>query len=605
MVVDDRSSQKETNACHLCQLGQLRCDGGERCMNCVKYNFACTYTASSAMGSVVHTSNREKSSDSCAGADVEDLKRRLQSAEASLQEIQSRQLAQPPLYVTVIRSMAKPLSPPHPDDSEFIDISHCFRALSLDDTSPDNGFQGKSSAAMLVKAAVTMKAGGENMESQMYFKSQTNTKPWLKPLIPSHNSFFSDGPPMRFLVSLYFSNVNPFIPVLHRPTFEECINRGLHKHNSSFESILFLVCALGSLYLSVPAVSSKDRLRLGWEWYNQVELCGQSLRQAPTLYDIQAYCLVVQFLICTSNPRFAWSIAGFGLTLAQDLGSHRHKPRAPTVTLEEDLEKRAFWILSFLDTQLSAALGRSGVLDQVEIDVTLPSECDDEHWQLWGLGLQPRGRPSTMAFFNCLVDLYRILHFVLRVFYTIHSNNARMQRIPDLAHFAMELDSALDQWLKTIPQHLIWSPDRPDGIFFDQSAALYCLHYYTQILIHRPFIPGVSSMMQSNARASEICTEAARACIGVANIHRRRRPHNPLLFSQSPVFTSAMVLILNKWGGTTELTKATDDSALIHESIDILKAQLERWPSSEFFIHVLERLVSLNENLTQQFDENR
>jgi hypothetical protein len=43
---------------------------------------------------------------------------------------------------------------------------------------------------------------------------------------------------------------------------------------------------------------------------------------------------------------------------------------------------------------------------------------------------------------------------------------------------------------------VIWHPDRPDSLFFDQSAALHCFYYYTRILVHRPFIPGLSSMME-------------------------------------------------------------------------------------------------------------
>jgi hypothetical protein len=35
-------------------------------------------------------------------------------------------------------------------------------------------------------------------------------------------------------------------------------------------------------------------------------------------------------------------IAGFGLRLAQDLGLHRHKFKARTSTVAEELEKRAF-----------------------------------------------------------------------------------------------------------------------------------------------------------------------------------------------------------------------------------------------------------------------
>ncbi|KAJ6523987.1 hypothetical protein B0H19DRAFT_1200773 [Mycena capillaripes] len=424
-------------------------------------------------------------------------------------------------------------------------IADSFRTLSLDSSPLDPGFQGKSSAAMLVKAAVTVKPRRENLASQIY-RSQLAPMPGIKSwdhlTIPPHHLSFPNDHLLKLLVTLYFSNIHPFMPVLHHPTFEEGISQQLHMHNPSFGSLLLLVCALGSLYLIEPAMANQDRQAPWCKWYNQ---------------------LAVQFLICTSDPRTAWAVAGFGMRLAQDLGSHRHKTLVPTITIHEDLEKRAFWMFSFLDVQLSAAVGRAAVLDPVEY-----------------------------------------VSFHLDVAYTIHMNNMRLKRHPDLGCLAAELHLVLDKWFSDIPQHLIWDPNRADGIFFDQSAALYCFYYYTRILLHRPFIPGISSMIEPNGRASGICTEAARACINVANVQHERRRDTPLLFSQSPVFTSAMILILTKWATTNELSSQTDDMALVHESISILKSQQERWPSSEFFVTVLERLDSLDKE-THQFDDHQ
>jgi hypothetical protein len=101
---------------------------------------------------------------------------------------------------------------------------------------------------------------------------------------------------MDSLVSLYFLKVNGFIPLLHRPTFKDGVNQRLHIHDPRFATVVLLVCALGSLHLAEPAISKQDREELAWKCYNQVELCGHSLRQQPTLYDIQDYCVRFQFV---------------------------------------------------------------------------------------------------------------------------------------------------------------------------------------------------------------------------------------------------------------------------------------------------------------------
>ncbi|KAJ7915228.1 fungal-specific transcription factor domain-containing protein [Mycena leptocephala] len=606
--MDEHGSQKKNKrACDACRRRKQRCDG-ERCASCVRFQRNCTYEGPAAVLNVGDAAELSASYDSYGSNYVADLERRLKTAEASLQ--QSKPCPpMSPLYARAIRSIENPFSPPHPEDSEFADIADSFRALSLGNAPPDPGFRGKSSAAMLVKAAVVVTSGGGTTAPQTCYRTPPATEPWTRPwgddlMIPPHSLSFPADHLMHSLVSLYFSNVNLFIPVLHRPTFEECVHQRLHMRNLGFGTLLLLVCSLGALYVTELAISHTERQKLAWKWYNQVELCGHSLRHPPTLYDIQAYCLAVQFLHCTSNPRSAWLIAGFGLRLAQDLGLHRHKFKARTSAVAEELEKRTFWILVFLDTQLSGSTGRSAMLDPVETDVTMPCECDDEYWHRSGPGIQPRNKPSTTSFFNCLLNLYRILHFLLRTLYTTRANHIRARRVNLMPNLAAELDSALTKWFSSIPDHLIWPSDHPDTLFFEQSAVLHCLYYYTRMLIHRPFIPGVSSMVQSDPQALGICAAAARACILVADTHRRRRPDNPLLFSQSPVFTAAMILIINEWSNPPSPRNPRDNFAHVFATVDILKTQQERWPSSGLFITVLERLLSLDPDTPPQFSDH-
>jgi hypothetical protein len=49
--------------------------------------------------------------------------------------------------------------------------------------------------------------------------------------------------------------------------------------------------------------------------------------------------------------------------------------------------------------------------------LTLPCDCDDEFWQLSpaGPGFQPPGTAPVTAFFISLINLYRIVHFTLRI----------------------------------------------------------------------------------------------------------------------------------------------------------------------------------------------
>jgi hypothetical protein len=114
---------------------------------------------------------------------IEALKRRLQTVEASLRQLTHLARPQAPLFARVIQSTAKPLLPPDPEDSEFLDVLDSFRVLSIHSApTPDPGFRGKSSAAMLVKAAVEVKAGGLHVKSQLNRRIPPAKPFYLKPV---------------------------------------------------------------------------------------------------------------------------------------------------------------------------------------------------------------------------------------------------------------------------------------------------------------------------------------------------------------------------------------------------------------------------------------
>ncbi|KAF7369602.1 Zn(2)-C6 fungal-type domain-containing protein [Mycena venus] len=566
---EDGPLKRRQRACDACRRTKRRCDGGIECNYCLRHHLTCSYVEPAATRGI-QASDPNDLSESYSSEYIESLKLRLEIAQEALQYARANPRApeELDLFTRAIRALVEPFRPPHPDDSEFTEIADSFCALSLDGMPPDPGFQGKSSAAMLVKFAVTTKSGNQSTEPGLHSKSRPTAKPWtLKPWdncprnVPP--AVFPTDFPLNSLVSIYFSSVNVFLPLLHRPTFEQSLHQGHHIHDFGFRTIVLLVCALGSLYLT--SLSSPDRVQMAWKWYNQVELCGHSLAQQPTLYDLQAYCLTTQFLSCAGNPRSAW-------------------------------------ILLLFDTQLSGALGRASAMDPFELDISLPAAFSDEH----------NDQPPPLAFFNCLINLYRILHFTLRCLYTIPLHRIQTNPSPDVPAIVAELNSALDQWLTSIPDHLLWQPNSPDTLSFDQSAALHCYYHYTRILINRPLIFGKPAMQPArqptntlqatsnpnSALALETCVTAARACIDVAAIQMYWRPNKPLQLSQSPIFTAAMILILHAWSSRDRKepnAESRENFDLVRMCVSVLESQEACWPSSRFPADVLKRLIALDD----------
>jgi hypothetical protein len=118
-------------------------------------------------------------------------------------------------------------------------------------------------------------------------------------------------------------------------------------------------------------------------------------------------------------------------------------------------------------------------------------------------------------------------------------------------HIVAELDSALNKWVDSVPDHrpshtslfpmitdlssVRWDPNRDDDTFFNQSVHLYAMYYHIQIIIHRPFIPSPTKPSPLSFPSLAICTNAARSCSHVVDIHRKRNPNNSLPLTQVSV----------------------------------------------------------------------
>jgi len=105
-----------------------------------------------------------------------------------------------------------------------------------------------------------------------------------------------------------------------------------------------------------------------------------------------------------------------------------------------------------------------------------------------------------------------------------------------------EFDSAMNDFLDSIPPHLRWDPESPpQGTFFDQSAILHMTYNYILISIHRPYIQKPAIL---GAPSLSICASAARAIINTADIWFSKLQRVPLPSFLDPLFISAIILVL-------------------------------------------------------------
>ena len=192
----------------------------------------------------------------------------------------------------------------------------------------------------------------------------------------------------------------------------------------------------------------------------------------------------------------------------------------------------------------------------LSFDVEYPIECDDEYWISADPQLafkQPEGKPSKIAFANCIIRLQRILAYASRTLVRRQLAVSVYERVingPSLAVLYQQVQA--DAWLcrprmgtadrcrarfgpQQVDRHrtrtscvyqsrpapclltipiVRWDPNRQDKVFMNQSSTLYAHYYIMQIYIHRPFIqPRKSSRLPFPSLT--ICTNAARSATHV------------------------------------------------------------------------------------------
>ncbi|KAK1221337.1 Gypsy retrotransposon integrase-like protein 1 [Marasmius sp. AFHP31] len=413
------------------------------------------------------------------------------------------------------------------------------------------------------------------------------------------------------LVSLFFTNVHPLFPVLHKPIFEQGVNEGLHHRDTYFASVLLAVCALGSKYSFDPRVledgdgieghrdssdqnngrTKKLRISAGWKWFRQVRLIRTDFQTKATLYELQMYCLAIFFLQGTSRAEMCSGLLGLGVRRAQDLGIHRKSSidLLPPSTLnanlypsaQSQLWSRAFWGLITIDMAVSLIRGAPRAMHTDDFDLPLPLDCDDEYWVWERQGerddaapdqefKQPEDKPSRLSYWVTFLKLLDIVSFAQKTLYAVRKTDVwtrmGMTETEWNEKIVAELDSALNAWIDSVPTHLKWDPSRihypgysPDksNRFFEQSTILYVIYYWAQIIIHKRFLFASSDQAVSPPPTTTtegwrfpsmaICTNAARSAIRLVEIAQRRECETREAQCRPPFAFVTTILFVNVW----------------------------------------------------------
>ncbi|PBK81933.1 hypothetical protein ARMGADRAFT_976134 [Armillaria gallica] len=390
------------------------------------------------------------------------------------------------------------------------------------------------------------------------------------------------------LIDIYFRHINVQFPLLHRPTFDRQWRQNMQNRNTWFACLTLTIFAVASRYCDDPRVLPKgiakkeneevDWTQAGWSFFAAafgVHRHRRSLLYPVTLFELQTFSLLAMFLRGTSSHTTAWTFISIGIRKAQDVGAHRRTVYQQKPTVQEELWKRAFWMLVVFDRIGSAHIGRPCGVGEEDFDVDLPVEVDDAYWETEDPNMafrQPPDVPCTVTAFNLFIKLSQIVAFTTRTIYATNPANVIMGRpIGRPEQIVSQLNAALTEWVELVPDYLKWSSQLENPIYSNLSATLYTTYYLTQMLIYRPFIPSPAACdgRPSNSTSSfpfpalAICTNAAKSCAHIVEEQMLRGLWNILnLISISHI--SCGMLLVGVWD-----LKAKEKARLANGAEDI------------------------------------
>ncbi|KXN92472.1 hypothetical protein AN958_08031 [Leucoagaricus sp. SymC.cos] len=367
------------------------------------------------------------------------------------------------------------------------------------------------------------------------------------------------------LVDLYFCHSNAYLPLLHRPTFERYWREGLHHSNVWFATLCIMIFAVASRWNEdggktlAEWLQSRDSWKAaGWKWFF-VALdvhCGRRSLSCPaTLLEIQTFVLMMIFLRGTTCTATSWLFVSIGIRKAQDRGAHRRTVYKGYPNVDDELWKRAFWVLLAFDHILGASLGRGIATGQEDYDLELPLEVDDEYWETGNEETdfkQPSGVPSKISSFIHFLRLSEIIAFTAKTLYPVDKRKVFLGFVKGdwTGEVVRQLKMAMEEWVQRIPPHLRWDKDVADSVFSRQAASIHSLYHCVMMTTWRPFCAynSTTTSRPENDRQSAAmsqCAVSIKACASILDIELQRGLSNaPNMINVSLVCAGTLAILL-------------------------------------------------------------
>ncbi|KAL4761198.1 transcription factor domain-containing protein [Aspergillus foveolatus] len=521
-----------SKACAPCHARKIKCDGHLPCRTCVNKQRVCqrrdigTSSQFSELSRTVFPGDKER------GSGEDKLVQRVNQLESQLQRLlamnsQLGGLKSPsrPGFVSgaetssVLSAHKQPITPPD-DTAPFVGETSMVHTLYQ----VEKRFQRihtTSHSSSSVKSIQPTQSPHPRIRDAPTRLIQSE---YLKCVLRAH-SVLPDRAQWNRDLQVYVDDVHVLYPILHLPTIRQEFGQFWDQDstgNTKAQVARILIClAIGRCTTASRAGSEEVQHSSGWSLYSAaMDILGGEAGlftlNDSTLLILQTITLMIIYLLrLDANERAGKTIA-MVVSHSHQLGLHREEVLSKMPIFESEMYRRLWWCVYILDRQVSLETGLPFIIQDINVDTTLPLELTD-NWLSRIAGCSKRAdslkaeieaelstNPITpIPFLTCMIRYSKVIGKIWEVLYRARSMTADISLGPSTHEY---LDHLLTTAERQTPHNLAYNASKSlaeqvsglDWWQVKQKAILRMRWTFLRLCIRRPILNHTLSGLPSD-----------------------------------------------------------------------------------------------------------
>ncbi|KAH8682010.1 fungal-specific transcription factor domain-containing protein [Xylariales sp. PMI_506] len=189
-----------------------------------------------------------------------------------------------------------------------------------------------------------------------------------------------------FIWQIYTENVDPLVKLLHVPTMNGIIRKlraDMSNMDPGLEALMFAIyfAAITSLEddeVKTALGAERCDLLKQYRFGTEQALAKANFLNTSDLVVVQAFTLFLVIVRRYDASRFAWTLTGLMIRIAQSLGIHREGSYFSNLTpFEIEMRRRLWWVMCIVDLRSAEDQGTELTVAPRSFDTRLPLNVND------------------------------------------------------------------------------------------------------------------------------------------------------------------------------------------------------------------------------------